>query len=248
MKSMTFALALGIFLWAPLAALAGEPPSQESETEVSARTSPAEEEGEPSAEASVSAPAIEFVPPVVDAPKTRLRSASSRGAGERWPALYTLSPEPVGRTVHSQPSLFWYVDGAPPAGYELVFTLTRKDRDAPVAERTLRTPERAGIQRIRLESMGVQLEPGVPYQWSLVLDPQRRSRDLLARSGIELVATPAKLGSGSGPGAYAHAGLWYDAFALVEEALETTPNDPSLASMRASLLRQVGLDEVVESL
>jgi hypothetical protein len=81
-----------------------------------------------------------------------------------------------------------------------------------------------------------------------VLDPQRRSRDLLARSGIELVATPAKLGSGSGPGAYAQAGLWYDAFALVEEALETAPNDPTLASMRASLLRQVGLDEVVESL
>jgi len=43
--------------------------------------------------------------------------------------------------------------------------------------------------------------------------------------------------------AYAQAGIWYDAFESVSNAIEAHPDDPSLRAQRASLLQQVGLSE-----
>jgi hypothetical protein len=75
---------------------------------------------EPAPEKPVSAAAPQslelprFVSPPTDKPAVRLRSASSRTAGETWPQVYALVPEHPGQTVCSQPSLFWYVDEPPP--------------------------------------------------------------------------------------------------------------------------------------
>ena len=43
--------------------------------------------------------------------------------------------------------------------------------------------------------------------------------------------------------AYGQAGIWYDAFESVSNAIEAHPDDASLRAQRASLLQQVGLSE-----
>jgi hypothetical protein len=197
-----------------------------------------------------------FVPPPTDKPAVRLRSASSRTAGETWPQVYALVPEQPGQTVFSQPSLFWYVDEPPPAGAKTLFTLIRDSQDVPVAELEIDTPERAGFHRIRLADYGVMLSPGIDYEWSiaLVVDSERWSRNPYAVGGIERVADPASLasrlaaaGSAGKPHAYAELGLWYDALTVVSNMADAAPDDPGPIEMRSALLKQVGLGDISEA-
>jgi len=213
----------------------------------------------PEQPASVAAPeSLElprFVPPPTDKPAVRLRSASSRTAGETWPQVYALVPEQPGQTIFSQPSLFWYVDEPPPAGAKTLFTLIRDSQDVPVAELEIDTPTRAGIHRIRLADYGVMLSPGIDYEWSvaLVVDSERWSRNPYAVGGIERVADPQPLasrlaaaGSTGKPHAYAELGLWYDALTVVSNMADAAPDDPGPAEMRSALLRQVGLGDIAD--
>jgi hypothetical protein len=198
----------------------------------------------------------QFVPPPTDKPKVTLRSAASRTAGQTWPQVYALTPEHPGRTVFAQPSLFWYLDGPPPADVRTVFTLKTDARDAPVAELQIDTPTRAGIQRIRLADHGVTLGPDVDYEWSvaLVVDSERWSRNPYAVGGIERVAAPQALesrladaGPAGSPHVYAELGLWYDALGAVSDLIDAAPGDPIPAEMRDALLAQVGLEDIAEA-
>lgn len=186
----------------------------------------------------------------VDSPKVRLRSASSRATGQTWPQVYTLAPKRRAPSVSAQPSLFWYVDAAPPAQATVLFTLIDDAQDAPVAQLQLDTPEQAGIQRIRLAEHSVTLEPGIAYEWtvSLVVD-ERWSHNPSAVGGIVRVDAPETLAAlpwvSGGAHAYAEAGLWYDAFTSVSDMIDAAPGDSTLVEVRNSLLLQVGLEEVV---
>jgi hypothetical protein len=56
----------------------------------------------------------------------------------------------------------------------------------------------------------------------------------------------AHSGAADAVGAYAAAGLWYDAIATLSERIAAAPADPLLRRQRAALLRQVGLQEVAD--
>ena len=93
----------------------------------------------------------------------------------------------------------------------------------------------------------------MPYQWfvTLVLDPNQRSKDIIAGGTIERIEFPAALrgklaqaGKAKAPHIYAEAGLWYDALTAISELIDATPNDTVLRNQRAALLEQVGLPEI----
>ena len=93
------------------------------------------------------------------------------------------------------------------------------------------------------------------YKWlvSLVVDTERRSKDIMAGGAIERVASPAAL-SAKLPSddkrkaayAYAESGIWYDAIATLSDLVEAAPQDKALHQQRASLLEQAGLAEIAE--
>jgi len=162
-----------------------------------------------------------------------------------------LAPGHTGLTVREQPDLYWFASDVVTNPVEL--TLTLEKGDTPLLEKRLSVPTKAGIQRVRLSDYGIKLIPGERYNWSiaLVLDPKRRSKDIIATGAIERVER-ADMNSESLAAApttesfykFAADGLWYDAVMAISQLIETAPADPALRKHRADLLDQVDLPEV----
>ena len=169
------------------------------------------------------------------------------------PTLFPLAPDHTGLTIQEQPSLYWYLSR--PTSYPVEFTIIADGARQPLLERRLSDSLRLGMQRVRLADYGVRLSVGVPYRWSVavVVDPDNRSRDVIAGGTIERVAPPAELlaksaraGKTRAPYIYAEAGLWYDALTAISDLIDAAPEDRTLRQGRASLLEQVGLPQIAE--
>jgi len=169
----------------------------------------------------------------------------------RAPRLVALAPDHTGATLSPRPALFWYVSGPAPTGGQFVFALVDPTRIEPVLETRLDAPGAGGIQRIDLERLAgpeFALEPGLEYEWSvaLVLDPRERARDVVGVGWIDRVPPPAGLSARPDPVELAGHGLWYDALAALEDALDAAPDDARLRAQRTALLDQGGLAGPVE--
>jgi hypothetical protein len=202
----------------------------------------------PAAEAASAIPV--FVPPNRGSPMTRLGGATrSAGSGE-LPRIEALVPEEAGWTVQAQPVLYWYL--SKPTETRIDFVLLQVEPMKTLVEKTLPHPQKAGIQRVRLADLGVELAPGVAYQWlvKLIPNPSDRSFDRVAGGGIERVAPSADLeGRLSDPHAsrahaLAAAGIWYDAIDDLSTRIDAAPGDRTLWNQRAALFEQVGLPEL----
>lgn len=191
-----------------------------------------------------------YKPPLLGAPGGRV-GGGTRGTGRQQFVLTVLAPDHTGQTVREQPTLYWFISSDSQFPVELTLTDPRTTR--PVLETRLAAPVAAGVHSIRLAAYGVRLDPGVPYRWfvSVVADPGRRSRDILAGGAIERIepaegvrtqvarARPDEL-----PSVYAEAGLWYDALAAISELIASYPDDRELQKQRAVLLTQAGLPAI----
>jgi len=178
--------------------------------------------------------------------------AGTRGSGERDIfVLSVLAPDHTGLTVSEQPSLYWFISQATGLPVEVAIADPRTTQ--PLLERRLPSPVPPGVHPIKLADFGVRLVPGVTYRWSVtvIADPDRRARDLLAGGLIERVDHPARLRERLAqaraeevPFLYAEAGLWYDALAAISELIDRAPGDTVLLNQRAALLGQVGLPKL----
>jgi hypothetical protein len=172
----------------------------------------------------------------------------TRGTNKSVPILSVLAPGHTGLTVREQPDLYWFASDAVSNPVEL--TLTLEKGDTPLLEKRLPAPTKAGIQKVRLSDYNVKLIPGERYHWSiaLVLDPKRRSKDIIALGAIERIDRPdMNLATAPTTDAFyrfAADGLWYDAVMVISEMIDTTPADLTLRKHRADLLDQVDLSEV----
>ena len=225
-----------------------------------AGTAPAEEEAK-SAEAKKEAEAEEtekrqvsaapggipiYVPPKRARP-ARTTGGATRGRADRIPGLWVLVPDHVGQTVSAQPELFWFIDGTPSNDMKLQFTLMDEDAIEPNVQKVISRPTKPGVHRIRLADHGVQLEPGLEYEWSvsLLVDPKEPAKDIVATGWIDRIDESAELqsqlaGGGSAANVYAKNSLWYDALSAAHASGD--------GKARAALLRQVGLDEAASGL
>jgi hypothetical protein len=167
-------------------------------------------------------------------------------------SLSVLAPNHTGLTLQDQPVLYWYLSQR--VSSPLEFALT-DDGIKPLIETRLIPPFEPGIHGLKLEDYGGKLVPGKRYRWfvALVVDADRRSRDILAGGTIERVesieglapsiaqASPSQI-----PFIYAEAGLWYDAIEAISNLIQASPNNSTLRKQRASLLEQSGLAEIAK--
>ncbi|HET9491883.1 MAG TPA: DUF928 domain-containing protein [Methylomirabilota bacterium] len=192
-----------------------------------------------------------YKPPRRGAPGGRVGGAT-RGHGAGTTTVAVLVPDHTGLTVQEQPTLYWFL--STPTTLPIEVTLIEANAVRPMLETRLPAPERPGVQRISLADHGVRLVPGSTYKWyvALVVDPNYRSKDILAGGLIERVEQSAvRLEAMPGdpltaPRIFADAGVWYDAIASISALIEHSPGDPLLRSQRAALLEQVGLREIAE--
>jgi hypothetical protein len=191
-----------------------------------------------------------YQPPRRGAPGGRIGGAT-RGPVENLPVLYALAPDHLGLTIAKQPTLYWYMSKA--SDYPLELTIMDENGVNPETETILPSPTQGGVHHVALEDLSLSLEKGKAYQWfvSLVVDPDRRSNDVIAGGRIEFVDTPSQV-IDSAPQTsaedltrlYAEAGLWYDAIRSISREIDLQPNNVALKHIRSTLLQQVGLDEL----
>ena len=191
-----------------------------------------------------------YKPPPRGAPGGRV-GGGTRGTDQTF-TLSVLAPTHTGQTLQEQPVLYWYLSKSISSPIE--FTLV-DDGIKPLVETQIKPPFQPGVQKVRLADYGVHLVPGKLYKWfvTLVVDPDRRSKDVLAGGAIERVASPAALAAKlpsddkrQAAYAYAESGIWYDAIASLSDLVEAAPQDKALHQQRASLLEQAGLAEIAE--
>ena len=109
-----------------------------------------------------------------------------------------------------------------------------------------------GIQRVCLEKYNIKLKMGVEYRWSvaMVLDPENRSKDVIASGMIRRVVPAetlkvrlAKAPAADHPYIYADEGIWYDSLESLSAMIDDKPGDKKLHEARAVYFMQVGLPD-----
>jgi hypothetical protein len=194
-----------------------------------------------------------YKPPRRGSPAGRV-GGGTRGVTERESfSLQVLAPDHIGLTIHDQPCLYWYI--SKPIPYPVELTVIERNAVKPLLEKIINGPDRSGIQFIRLAEHAVHLRRNVPYKWfvTLLIDPSRRSKDILASAMITSVEPPPSLlaklkvaDSSNATYIYAEEGLWYDALEAISRTIDASPTNADFRKQRASLLEQVGLNEVAE--
>ena len=193
-----------------------------------------------------------YRPPLPNAPISRL-GGQKRGIPGDSLALAVLTPEKSGLTIQEQPSLYWFLSQL--TTYPIELTLTQDDSVEPILETRLSPPTQPGVQRIHLANYSVRLKPDVEYRWfvTAVPDAGSRSKDVLAGGLIQRIEPSANLrarlsqaGVAQAAFIYAEEGIWYDAISAISDMIDAAPNDSLLRRQRASLLKQVRLQEVAE--
>jgi hypothetical protein len=143
---------------------------------------------------------------------------ATRGPGDPPPALYVLTPDHIGLTVQAAPVFQWYL--SKPADVRFEFALINDSSIEPLLELNLGRMHSRGIQQLNLAEHGIELQPGITYQWSVALvpDEQARSSKAIASGMIERIAMQKDLAErlagasrGDQVNLYAQAGIWYDA-------------------------------------
>jgi hypothetical protein len=193
-----------------------------------------------------------YQPPLRGAPGGRV-GGGTRGIGEESIALFALAPNHVALTVQEQPTLYWYL--SKPAKHPIELKIMIEKDTHPLLETRILLPSQPGIYPLRLSDFDIRLATGTPYRWFLTLipDPNRRSRDIVAGATIERVEAPETLRSRllkasreETPHVYAGAGMWYDAFMAISNLIADAPDNPAFRKHRAALLEQVGLPAVAQ--
>lgn len=188
-----------------------------------------------------------YRPPLRGAPGGRI-GGGTRGPEGPVPTLVALAPDHVALTADEQPVLFWFLSASTTQPLEV--TLVDDRVVPPLLAVRLSPPLPAGIHSLSLKEHGVRLQTGVHYRWfvALVMDSDRRSRDVLTGAALERVELPATLrdrlpgaGDAAAVRAYAEAGIWYDALARAAECIQHGQGDRLCREQRAVLLEQIDL-------
>jgi hypothetical protein len=179
--------------------------------------------------------------------------AGTRGTRKGLPAVHALAPTHAGLTMLEQPTVWWHLWERTDTRVDV--TLSIANVEDPLLEVTLPSPTEAGWHALRLTDHGTRLEKGNTYEWfvALVPDPEQRSRDVIARGIIERRDPPAELRrelAATPPNrafeVLARHGYWYEAVSNLSEQSRAAPGKTQLRAARASLLEQIGQDDLAE--
>lgn len=195
-------------------------------------------------------PLPNYKPRKQNAPRARI-GGQNRGMDSDAPLLVALVPDHVAFTIKNDPSLCWYLSRQ--TSYLLTITLVDSRGIRPILEQSLPSPLGAGIHCTKLGDYGVTLREQEQYRWfvTLVLDPERPSRDVVAGGTIERISfseacaldMPCTWTSCDREtiDRYSESGLWYDAIACLLELIDHDGNNASLKRILQHLLNQSGV-------
>lgn len=192
---------------------------------------------------------ITFNPKKLGAPKIR-KGGGTRDIGSE-PKLEIFAPQEAGYTVQKQPFLYWSISKPIAAPIELEISSS----SGILKTKHLNGKDlSSGIQVWKLsdDAEPVILQAGIEYKWrvSIVTEPAQKSVKDSASAG--LIYEPAnadlqfKLDQADGPltraQLFAEAGDWYDAFAILQDMVQSAANH-NVKQIRKQLLEQVALPE-----
>jgi len=193
-----------------------------------------------------------YQPPRRGAPGGRV-GGGTRGPSPGLPLLYALVPDHLAVTAEEQPPLVWYLSKATP--FPVEFTVVEAMGVEPILEVALSSPTDAGIHILSLAQYDLRLETGKTYQWfvSLIPDPARRSKDIIAGGMLEVERLPENIAEAvkqatphDATKLLAKAGFWYDAIGVISHGIQANPTDRALHDVRADLLEQVDLNTLAQ--
>ncbi len=178
-----------------------------------------------------------------------------RGGDKGEPVVKVLAPaDHIGFTIRKAPALYWYLSHA--TTHPIEFTLVDNRHYQPDLQVSLTPPPCPGIQMVGLAEYNKTLEEAVQYWWhiAVIVDPESRSKDIHSAAAIERIPYLDALVEGRTRCKdpldvfclYVESGLWYDAIQVISDLITAHPKDRVLRLMRASLLEQVGLNDVAE--
>jgi hypothetical protein len=194
-----------------------------------------------------------YVPHDFDAPEVT-QSGGVRSAGQaELPGLLVLAPPKLARTFSTQLTLYWYVSGPTTAPLRLTVLDLDATTAEPLLEMKLGPVSAGGVHATFLAELGVRLEEGHLYEWSVALevDPQAYSEEPVAKTVLAAVGTePALLAKLDRERALARAeelakaDYWYELVDLVSREIVAASDPGTWRALRAALLDQVGLNVV----
>ncbi|ADE14844.1 protein of unknown function DUF928 [Nitrosococcus halophilus Nc 4] len=187
---------------------------------------------------------IPYIPPAPErlTPVVRVASGATRGVQAVVPTVTLLAPEHVALTVKAQPTLYWHLPEA--IEKSVVHTLIPQNAAKPLLKLSIPGPVPSGIHALKLSAHGARLELGKAYEWSVSLEknPQasfsnhRIARRFIMRTppiaALQATTTADPL---SRARAYAKAGVWYDALAVLSEELASIARQQTLHQGRLQL-------------
>ena len=186
-----------------------------------------------------------YKPPMLGAPKLRVGGGVRGAGGNDAPVVQVIAPQQTGLTTKAEPVLYWHLDKPTPHALEI--TVMEEGGVSPLVRVMQSGPIAAGLHAFRLTGQGKGLEIGKEYEWfvAVILDPEQRSKDIVASGGLMRVAEPeglqGKLKAAKADEAgliYAGAGLWYNAIDALVEGLDKGTDKPALASQFTAILKQ----------
>ncbi len=160
---------------------------------------------------------IVYVPPSVGTPIARV-SGGTRATGHKS-VVEILAPRHTGLSDDFSPVLYWSLN-QPSPGKTIEVHLTAVDQIEPVFSMSLSQAPKPGLQRLDLRDLGVTLEEGVQYSWTVgVLDaPGAWENAFFARGG--LMVLPADEDQTDVKG-WLSDGYWYDGVAKLGHAAQS---------------------------
>lgn len=184
-------------------------------------------------------------------PRARIGGAS-RGTETDTPQLIALVPDHVAYTVKNDPALCWYLSTR--SSRPITVTVVDARGLRPILEQSIPAPVGPGIHCTRPRDYGVEFKEQEAYRWfvTLVVDPDRPSRDVVAGGVIERLSfdeactldMPCTWTACNRESIfrYSDSGLWYDAVSCLLELIEQGDDQQTLRRMLDHLLNQTGVD------
>ncbi len=201
-----------------------------------------------------------FVPPPGrDAPRGGTAGGGTRPVGTaclsnpsaKSVSLTALGPgRHLGLTQSDQPNFIVYVPQTTAQTAE--FSLFDEQMNG-IYQFSVPVSQQAGLTSIRLPDTAPPLAKDKPYYWTfaLVCNASDRTEDLVVGGWIEhaslsdtLKQQLANVAVIERVSLYAKQGFWYDAVNALMELQQTQPNNPTLATTWAELMKSVGLDAI----
>lgn len=170
-------------------------------------------------------------------------SLSSRAAE---PELMVTAPSGrIGLTVQKSPVLYYFISQVDSLSTRIIFVLFDVRDFAPIAEVNLNPPTHPGLWAIRLGDYHIVLEEEVRYSWYVVTtqDANSHKGDIVAGGMIERVG-PQHVDNYDSPcdkkivQYLLEAGVWYDAFACVNDLIEADSQDQSLRDLQGEVIKK----------